>query len=141
VEGSHRAAVALWMVKRIPEVVELPGGYEAVGIARDGKLIGGLLYTNYVPCEGGGTVQMWAAGDPGWLSRRVIAMMLGYPFVQLGCHRITLTINAKNRISREISERLGFRYEGVMRQGIAIGEDMTIYGMLREECPWEFTPQ
>jgi RimJ/RimL family protein N-acetyltransferase len=135
IEG-HAEEVGAWILERLPEVRELPGGYEAIGIARDTGLVGGLLYTSWIPCKGGGDVRMWAAGDPGWLSRRVIAVMFHYPFVQLDCHRMTLLIARDNRTSRSISEQLGFRLEGVLREGLAPGLDLMIYGMLRTELRW-----
>lgn len=128
--------VAEYILSRLPEVAELPGGYEAIGVVRGDDLVGGMLYTNWIPCRGGGDVRMWAAGEPGWLSRRVIAVMFGYPFVQLGCHRMTLLIDRTNKVSRSISEKLGFRLEGVVREGLGPGEDMMIYGLLRRELRW-----
>ena len=139
VEGQ-KEAVSRWMLERLPEVQALPGGFEAIGIERDGILTAGLLYTNYIPCEGGGDVHMWAVGEPGWMSRRVIAAMLAYPFVQLGCHRMTVTIARNNRKSRSISEKLGFRLEGVIREGVGPGKDLMVYGLLRRESRWKLTP-
>ena len=139
VEGQ-KEAVARWMLARLPEVSELPGGFEAFGVERDGALIAGLLYTNYIPCDGGGNVHMWAVGEPGWMSRRVIAAMLAYPFVQLDCHRMTVTIPRNNRKSRSISEKLGFRLEGVIREGLGPRKDLMVYGLLRNECRWTLEP-
>lgn len=125
------------MLARLPEVNELPGGYEAIGIVRDGRLIAGLLYTNWIPCRGGGgNVHMWAVGEPGWMSKRSIAWMFAYPFLQLGCHRMTVTIDKRNRVARRITEKLGFKLEGVIREGLGPGKDMTVYGLLRSESRW-----
>lgn len=128
--------VGLWLIEQIPDITDLPGGYEAIGVARGDKLVGGCLYSDYRPCPGGGNIFMWAAGHS-WISRKVIAVMLGYPFIRLNCHRITATIRRGNRTSRKMVEDLGFVLEGKVRRGYSPREDMMVYGLLREECGWE----
>lgn len=134
---GHRQEVGLWMVDRLPDMQEVPGGFEAIGVARGDELIGGCLFTNFVRYEDGGAIQVWAAGEPGqWVSRRIISAMLGYPFVQLGCHRIWAMVAKRNRPSRKLLTDLGFRLEGVARQHFGRKKDAMSYGMLREECKW-----
>jgi len=135
IDRDHKEAVGLWLLKHIPEVTDLPGGYYAIGVARGDALVGACLYTDYRPCPGGGNIMMYAAGH-GWLSRRVIAVMLGHPFKRLNCHRITVTIRRGNKASRKLVEDLGFVLEGKVRRGFNLREDMTIYGLLRDECRW-----
>lgn len=134
--GGQRELVGLWLLERLPEVTNLPGGYEAIGVARGGQLVGGCLYTDFSPCVGGGAdVRMWAAGH-NWISRKVIRVMLGYPFDQLKCHRVTAVTAKKNRACRTMLEDLGFRLEGVARQGFGLKADAMIYGLLRSEYRW-----
>lgn len=133
--AGQKEAVALWMLAKLPGLTELPGGFEAIGVARDGVLVGGCIYTDYRPCPGGGNVVIWAAGH-GWLSRRVIDVMLGYPFRQLNCHRITAMTAKGNKPSRRLLEKLGFREEGKIRRGFDVRQDMLIFGMLRDEQGW-----
>lgn len=134
VEGADEA-VGLFVLRHIPDIAALPGGYAAVGIARGEALVGGGICTNYVPCKGGGEIQIWAAGRD-WLSRRTIGVLLGYPFGQLGCHRITAIVAKRNRPSRRLVEGLGFKLEGVARDGLRPGADACIYGLLKRECRW-----
>jgi RimJ/RimL family protein N-acetyltransferase len=124
------------MLERLPEITALPGGYEAIGVERAGRLIGGCLFTEYVPYKGGGTITIWAAGERGWVSRRVIQTMLGYPFNQLGCHRITALAAKDNKPSRKLLEDLGFRFEGVARLGFGPRRHACIYGLLKIEQGW-----
>ncbi len=130
-----REDVALWILDKIKYVTDLPGGYEAIGVARDDKLVGGCLYTEYRPCPGGGNIAMWAAGH-GWLSRRTIRAMLGYPFRELNCHRVTVTIPRGNRPSRKLVKDLGFVEEGKIRRGHSTTQDLMVYGLLRDEQKW-----
>jgi RimJ/RimL family protein N-acetyltransferase len=133
--GGAKEAVGLFLLERVPEVTSLPGGYEAIGVARYGRLVGGCLFTDFTPCRDGATIQIWAAGHD-WISRRVVREMLGYPFRQLGCHRITALTGRHNRESRRLLQKLGFKFEGVARAGYGPGRDAFLYGLLRDEQRW-----
>jgi len=134
--GGERERVGLWLLDKLPEVTSLPGGYEAIGVARGDVLVGGCLFSDFSPCIGGGAdIRMWAAGS-NWISRRVIGVMLGYPFRRLGCHRITAVTAKKNKPCRKMLEDLGFRLEGTARHGFGIGKDAMIYGLLRSDQRW-----
>ncbi len=133
--GGQKELVAQWISERIPQVTTLPGGYEAIGVGRDGYLVGGALFTNYRPCPDGGDIEVWCAGK-GWLSRRVIRAILSYPFLQLGCHRLTALTPKSNKPSRHLLEGLGFTLEGVARQGFGPRSHACLYSMLRGECRW-----
>jgi RimJ/RimL family protein N-acetyltransferase len=62
-------------------------------------------------------------------------VIFGYPFNQVGCRRLTATTEAKNQPVRAFLCHLGFREEGVIRQGFPT-DDAVVYGMLRDECRW-----
>lgn len=121
------------MLERLPLITELPGGYYAMGVERDGEIIGGVLYSSYAPVPGGGDVQMWAVGH-GWLSRRIVRVFLGYAFERLNCHRITVGIAKGNGASRRLVEKLGFRMEGKLRRGFDTRRDLLVYGLLKDDA-------
>lgn len=134
--GGQRERVGLWLLERLPEVTNLPVWYDAIGVERGGVLVGGCLYSEYSPCVGGGAeVRMWCAGH-NWISRRVIKVMFDFPFRVLKCHRITAVTAKKNKACRKMLEELGFKLEGMARQGFGIGKDAAIYGLLRDELRW-----
>jgi len=130
--AGQREYVGLWMLERLPEVTDLPGGYEAIGFMRDGRLVGGALFTDYSPCPGGGDIRIWAAGH-NWISRRVIRTVFGYAFDQLKCNRITAITRKNNKTTRTFLEGLGFVLEGKAREGFGPGKDAVIYGLLKSE--------
>lgn len=125
--------VAEWICDRVPEL-ELSTPYTAIGLAKDGELIGGVLYDTYTRIN----IDMHAAGVPGkrWLSPYSMGEIFRYPFRQLGVKRVTARVRAKNAVARKLVEQAGFVLEGVVRQALPGGEDCCIYGMLREECRW-----
>ena len=94
------------------------------------KLVGVLKYFNYrhpnievgFYCED----YRWA------LNRDGILEAFSYPFIQLGCKRVTALIERKNRIARKMVKGLGFKEEGVLRKAGPKG-DIILYGLLPED--------
>jgi RimJ/RimL family protein N-acetyltransferase len=56
-----------------------------------------------------------------------------YPFIQLGCNRITAITKAKNQPARAFLCRLGFHLEGV-HPGVFLDDDAISYGLLRSDA-------
>lgn len=105
----------------------------ALGIVKDGELIGGVIYNNYH----GHDIQMTIAStDKRWATRHTLLHLLGYPFNQLNCKRITAVSARRNKVARDMLLRLGFSLEGVVRKGMDGIQDAMIYGMLKHECKW-----
>ncbi|WP_448206492.1 GNAT family N-acetyltransferase [Azospirillum sp. sgz302134] len=128
-----RPAVVAWVVERIPHVTDL-GQCAAIGLERGGRLRAGVVYHNYRPLPGGGDCEITAASDtPLWARPANLRALLTYPFVQLGCHRITTVIPARNARARRFNESMGFVLEGTVRQGFGT-DDATIYGLLRSDA-------
>jgi RimJ/RimL family protein N-acetyltransferase len=117
------------VLARIP--VDGWGEFEAIGLERNGELIAGTVYNHYT----GPSVMTSIAGIPGrrWLTRGYLGAIFRYPFVQLGCRRITACIETRNWQSLRFVKHLGFKYEGVLRHGAA-DDDLILLGMLRDEC-------
>jgi len=59
-----------------------------------------------------------------------------YPFQRAGLMRVSSLVSSRNRASLLITERRGGIREGVMRRAGIAGEDMILFGMLRDECPY-----
>lgn len=80
-----------------------------------------------------------------WLSREAeghglmtaaVTALLRHGFRTLEFHRIEIRVGVRNRRSRAIPERLGFRHEGTLRQVERLGDrfvDHAVYGMLASE--------
>lgn len=58
--------------------------------------------------------------------------IFGFLFDQLGVARVTGLLRGKNEDARRISERFGFRLEGIMRKAFP-DDDLHVYGFLAEE--------
>lgn len=67
---------------------------------------------------------------------RAVAAMTAACFTQLGIKSVTIRCAVHNRASCAIAERLGFRMDGVLRQGHGVAgqlQDMAVYSMLAKE--------
>lgn len=116
-----------------PHVESWGAWYQAIGLENDdGDLISGVVYNLY----SGADIAMHVAGvGPNWLSRSYLRAAFTYPFVQLGCRRVSGFVPASNAAARRFDEHVGFQREGLMRHALP-DDDIIVYGMLREECRW-----
>ncbi|MBT8214574.1 MAG: GNAT family N-acetyltransferase [Acidimicrobiia bacterium] len=65
-----------------------------------------------------------------------VASILGFAFGDLGMHRVAVRIAAGNRASERIAVKLGFTFEGTLRQVIQVGSewlDHTSWSLLASE--------
>ena len=70
------------------------------------------------------------------LASSAVHAVIGYCFDTLGLHRIELQCAAGNMASQKVAKRLGFRWEGMLRQAELLNGDyvdLFVYGLLREE--------
>jgi len=125
--------VAKWVASRMPIFEFGSTPYTALGLMNQaGMIIAGCVYQNYTKAD----IHMHVAAlpDKRWLNRPFLGECFRYPFEQLGCKRVTGLVPSKNTDAQRFDEHLGFIYEGRIRQILPDGDDLIIYGMLREEC-------
>lgn len=105
-----------------------------IGLEEDGELIAGVVYNWYT----GPSISMHVAAEPGrrWLNRDFLYRCFAYPFIQLKCNRVTGVVRVDNLDAQRFDEHLGFKREGVIRQGAEDKTDFILYGMLKDECRW-----
>lgn len=106
--------------------------YTAIGLEKDGELVAGVIFTNYTRAA----ILMHVASDGSrsWMTPGFLAASFRYPFIQLGCRRVTGLVRADNTPAQHFDEHLGFRREGILREGTTDGCDLIVYGMLKSEC-------
>jgi RimJ/RimL family protein N-acetyltransferase len=73
-------------------------------------------------------------GSSKWLTRHGLHEAFKYPFVTLGCKRITLWVEADNIASRYLVAHFGFTLEATLEKAGRDGVDVLIYRMFRQEC-------
>lgn len=101
---------------------------------RGGEIIAAALYVEF----NGTNVFVHLAGKPGrrWLTRDFLFWGFHFPFIQMGCSRITCCVDACNADSRRFVEHIGWKYEATLKGAGVNGVDVRIYKMLREDCKY-----
>jgi RimJ/RimL family protein N-acetyltransferase len=112
--------------------IPVVAGMKGLGLERDGELVAGVVYEGF----NGHNVWMHVAAEPGakWMTRGYLRYCFYYPFVELGCSRVSGYVEASNEVARRFDEHLGFRQEAVLNGAASDGGDVILYAMRREEC-------
>src|SRR5262245_44580011 len=122
------AALARWAGARLGIADFHP--CTAIGVAQGGDIVAAAIYNNYRPPD----IEItFATSSPRWATRSAIRAMLHYPFVQLGCKRLTAVTAAQNAPARVFLLRLGFCQEGIHRDALPTG-DAVSYGLLAKDA-------
>lgn len=111
----------------------------ALGVAKDNKIIAGVVYNNYQTDKNGNPllIEMTIASvDKRWATRHNLKVLFSYPFAQLKLERVQALCSANNEGVQMFLEKLGFTKEGLHRKAYADGGDCISYGMLKNECRW-----
>src|SRR5215510_5022193 len=109
------------------------------GILYDGALIGYCIVEDIDDlnrkCEVGiiiGKTQHWGKG----IGKSTVKEMLRYCFTDLKLHRVLAVIAHGNHRSEELFKKMGFTYEGTLREATKIAgqfTDLLCYSMLEDE--------
>ncbi len=88
--------------------------------------------------NGIGEIGYWIRSDMTGkgVGTEVTARAVQIGFEELGCHKLVLRIAVGNIPSERIAQRLGFTYEGILRDEVKIGNewvDHTAWSLLNEE--------
>jgi hypothetical protein len=144
-EGGHRLKlvgrvlfgadehVARWVAKRIEGMTVSPGA-KALGVAIDERIVAGVVYEQFngVHC----TVSIAAVPGSGWADRRTLAALFGYPFEQLDCTAISVTIPMSNLPSLNLATGLGFKPEAIIAFAAPDGGPLVVLKMFKDTCRW-----
>lgn len=114
------AEVGAWAEARIPHLfLESLGPFRALGIGDEaGVLRGAVLFHGWAPRYR--TIEVsFALESPRWLTRRLIAGILAYPFEQLAILRLGAATPAGRAAlpAHRFLQAFGFRREGLARAG------------------------
>lgn len=102
-----------------------------IGLERGDRLDVGVIYEGYNGCN------IWMhTRVTGRISKDMLRYSFMYPFVQLGCKRVSGYVEASNAAARRFDEGLGFRVEATLEGAAKDGGDVLIYVMKREWCKY-----
>jgi hypothetical protein len=113
---------------------------KAIAMEVDGELRGAVLFDTFGVNDC--LVTVVSNGKRRWLTKAFIVRAMAFPFIQCNFTRITCLVARKNTLSRHFIRRFGgWKLEGIMRRAGPGGDDLLLYGMLREECLWLPLPE
>lgn len=125
---GHDAALAKWAGDRIG--VSDFGLCSAIGVIRDGDLAAVAVFHHFRFPD----IEIsFVTENPRWATPQCVRAIMRYPFIQLGCKRMTAITGATNQRTRAFLCRLGFHQEGVHRD-VFIDDDAISYGLLRGDA-------
>ena len=107
--------------------------YEAMGVEKDGELIAGVVFDDYV--ENTRCAMHCAGVGKNWLSKEFLFVLFDYAFRQLGCKVVVLTVDSENTDSVKFISHLGFEEKCRIEGGSPAG-DLIIFTMRRVNCHW-----
>lgn len=125
---GHDVALAKWAGERIG--INDFGPSVAIGVGLNGKIVGAAVYSQF---RWPNIEITFVTTTPRWATRSNIRGILRYPFVQLGCKRVTAVTEATNQPARAFLCRLGFNQEGFHPDALKTGAAVT-YGLLAKDA-------
>lgn len=125
---GHNRAVARWAGERLG--IEDWGPCTAIGVMRHGEMAAAAVFNNY---RWPNIEISFVTVTPRWATPGAVQAIFRYPFVQLGCKRLTSVTEATNQRARAFLCRLGFREEGTHPDALPTGDAIT-YGLLRKDA-------
>lgn len=120
-----------WLVERAG--CEITAGYKAIKAVDDkGKIHGMVGYGNWTENS---CIMSIALDTPSSL-RSLLKWAFAYPFFQCGRNVVFATVREKNERSMRLCKRVGMRVAARLKDAIVPGEDMVIFEMRKEWCPY-----
>jgi RimJ/RimL family protein N-acetyltransferase len=125
---NHDIALSRWAGERLG--ISDWGPCRAIGVLRRGDLAAVAVFhhfrfpdieISFVTC------------DKHWATPATVRGILRYPFLQVGCKRLTAITEATNQPTRAFLSRLGFHQEGVHPDVFLSGAAIS-YGLLRKDA-------
>lgn len=108
-------------------------GMTCIGMLKEGVLVGGILYEGYT----GTNIFMHCASDGSkrWLTKSFLHAIFAYPFLYLGCKRVSGLTPATNHRAVDFNRKIGLEFEAVIEEGCRSG-DLILTRMWKKDCRW-----
>lgn len=125
--------VGPWVMERVG-AKWFPGSGTTIGLEdEDGNVIAGIVYEN---CNSENCFFHIAAIEGRrWGTREFLYYAFAYPFLQLGCNRVTGMVASTNKDAVNLNIRLGLELEALLYGAVPNGH-LLIYRMFKKDCKW-----
>lgn len=123
--------VKKWIIDKIDYVHQLDPCV-TIGVISNHRLIAGVAYHDYQKRYG--VIQMsMAAISPMWARKIIIHGLLRYPFEQLNCHKVMISIRMDNVKALKTFKNVGFENEAVLEHNYGVDRHAVILKMLKPD--------
>lgn len=124
-DQRHRDVIARYVARSQGKLPSYGDNFVAIGSVNGAQeIMAGAVFTGYEHPN----ILMHIAADA--MTPQFVAAIMRYPFVQLGCLRVTGLIEKRNHASRRFAKHLGAVLEGTMKDA-SLNGDVCVYGLLR----------
>lgn len=114
-------AVALWVARQLQLSIHPP--YVAIGVvADDGRELGGMVFNDW----NGANMEVTVYG-PRALNRMTLRAAFNYVFNEAKAIRLTARTKRNNKRMRKLLLRIGFEYEGTMKDYFGRSDDAMLF--------------
>lgn len=128
----QKERVGKWTSEKLGQAADWHD-YEAMGVEKDGVLIAGVVFGDYVENT---RCSIHCAGEgKKWLSREFLFVVFDYAFRQLKCKVVVNPVNSENTSSVKFTSHLGFEEKCRIKGGSPAG-DLIVFAMHRDKCRW-----
>lgn len=107
--------------------------YTTIGLMDNGEILAGLLYEQW---NGVNVISHVAGRGKNWMNRELLWYSFYYPFVELGCKRLTGMVRSTNIDAIRLVLHLGYEAEAVLKEASGPGVDTVVFRMWRDNCRW-----
>lgn len=127
------AKVSEWVAAKIPGLQVSPNA-RALGVIKGGKLVAGVVFENW----NGVHIEAAIAAHPNaaWADRKTLYALFRYPFIDLGCKAISVSVPSSNLPSLNLATKLGFQPEAIIKFAAHDGSSLVVLKLLQENCRW-----
>lgn len=122
------AALSRWAGERLG-IADF-GPCATIGVVARGNLVAVAVFHQY---RHPNIEISFVTADKRWSTPQTVRGVMRYPFIQLGCKRLTAITEATNQSTRTFLCRLGFTQEGYHPDAFETGDAVT-YGLLRKDA-------
>lgn len=114
------------------------GPFTAIAKADEKGIVVGVVYNMFTGSPAGYQdccMHVGSRPNAKWAKRDFLYHAFAYPFLEMGCERVTGLVGKKNRMARRFFEKLGFEYEACLKRQRP-GDDTIVYRMFKDQCRW-----
>jgi RimJ/RimL family protein N-acetyltransferase len=126
---DQKNRVGAWVYQRVGGMY-LPQISQAIGVERDGEIIGGVVFEGW----NGASMKIHVAGEGKyWMTREFLRTIFGYAFLQHKAKKLIGVVESTNTKALRFDLKIGFRVEAVIKDAAENG-DLLLLTMTKDQC-------